>query len=58
MHTHGRAAHVAVETNRQIVVFRLMQLVDQLGYNTSKNDIGGATVELYDAYNDDKDHKY
>ena len=53
MHTHGRAAHVAVETNRQIVVFRLMQLVDQLGYNTSKNDIGGATVELYDAYNDD-----
>ena len=53
---NGRIRTRTVEQHMQqwkpTVAFRLTQIVDRFGYNTSDNDRGGATVELYDAYRD------
>ena len=47
---------------KTMVAFSLTQILQtNFGYNTSDNDRGGATVELYDAYRTQmggKDYEY
>ena len=47
-----RTAEQLMQQWKPMVAFRLTQIIDRFGYNTSDNDRGGATVELYDAYRD------
>ena len=45
-----RTAEQLMQQWKPMVAFRLTQIIDRFRYNTSDNDRGGATVELYDAY--------
>ena len=47
-----RTAQQLMQQWKPMVAFRLTQIVYRFGYNTSDNDRGGATVELYGAYRD------
>ena len=47
-----RTAQQLMQQWKPMVAFRLTQIIDRFGYNTSDNDRGGATVELYGAYHD------